>query len=110
MQYQDIQPGDHLCYSCGTHYHHGIYCGDISYGNKHYKEVVIHFEGKHKRGQIRGLSYNKFAQNREIYIVQYKKWLYFAPELVIRRAISKLGEPDSVDRKFIPRRVSRLLC
>ncbi|HEY9750253.1 MAG TPA: hypothetical protein V6C63_16330, partial [Allocoleopsis sp.] len=53
-------PGDHIYYSCGSYSHHGIYCGDISYNNRNYKNVVIHFEGKHRRGQIRGIDYNQF--------------------------------------------------
>lgn len=89
-----LLPGDHISYGCGTHSHHGIYCGDISYKDRLYKEVVIHFEGKHKRGQIRGLAYHKFAQDREIYVLPYRKEVCFAPETVIRRAINRLGEPD----------------
>ena len=89
MQYTDIQPGDHLFYSYGTHSHHGIYCGDISYRNRRYKEVVIHFEANK---QIKMLAYDKFAQNREIHILQYKEWACLAPETVIARAKNRLGE------------------
>lgn len=94
MQQIYIQPGDHLYYSCGLYEHHGIYCGDILYKNRHYKEVVIHFEGKHKRGQIRGISYNRFAYNRQVGVDQHEKDSCFTPETVIRRAINRLGEPD----------------
>ncbi|MBD2566735.1 lecithin retinol acyltransferase family protein [Anabaena lutea] len=94
MESIPIQPGDHIGYFSHTHYHHAIYCGDISYRNRQYKQVVIHYEGKNKRGQIRGLAFHKFAQNREIYIFPYKKNACFAPETVIERAISKLGEPE----------------
>lgn len=89
-----ITPGDHLVYSCGVYSHHGIYCGDISYRNKNYKDVVIHYEGKHKRGQIRGISYEKFAQGREVYVISYKEEACFPACLVVNRAINRLGEPD----------------
>ncbi|BAY27025.1 hypothetical protein NIES2100_68460 [Calothrix sp. NIES-2100] len=89
-----ITPGDHIFYHCGTYEHHGIYCGDISYKNKVYQNVVIHFEGKFKKGQIRGVSFEKFAKEHDIYVVQYKKGSCFSRSLVIERAISKLGEPD----------------
>lgn len=94
MNLVNITPGDHILYSCGTHEHHGIYCGDIPYGNRNYQDVVIHFEGKLKRGQIRGVSFEKFAQGRDIYVVQYKEGSCVYPNVVIERAISKLGEPD----------------
>lgn len=94
MNTVDIVPGDHILYECGTHEHHGIYCGDIPYKNKIYHNVVIHFEGKFKRGQIRGLSFKNFAQERKIYVIQYKKDSCFSRGVVIERAMSKLGEPD----------------
>lgn len=90
----NIVPGDHILYYCGTHEHHGIYCGEIPYKNRIYQNVVIHFEGKFKRGQIRGLSFDNFAQGRDIYIAQYKKNACFSDDVVLKRAISKLGEPD----------------
>jgi len=93
MQYF-IKPGDHISYSCRSYSHHGIYCGDISYKNRDYKDVVIHFEGKQKKGQIRGISYNKFAQEHEIFIMQYEEKYCLSTEAVIRRAISKLSEQD----------------
>ncbi|MDB9372163.1 lecithin retinol acyltransferase family protein [Nodularia sphaerocarpa] len=86
-------PGDHILY-CGTHEHHAIYCGDIPYRNRIYQNVVIHFEGKFKRGEIRGLSFDKFAQGRDIYVARYQKGSCFSADVVIKRAISKLGEPD----------------
>ncbi len=89
-----ITPGDHILYSCGTYEHHGIYCGDIPYRNRVYKNVVIHFEGKFKTGQIRGLSFKKFYKGHEIYVVQYKKGSFFSPSVIVERAISKLGKPD----------------
>lgn len=90
----NITPGDQIFYSCGTHEHHGIYCGDIRYGNRNYQNVVIHFEGKFKRGKITRVSFEKFAQGRDIYVVQYKEGSCVSPNVVIERAISKLGEPD----------------
>ncbi|BAZ00181.1 hypothetical protein NIES37_41690 [Tolypothrix tenuis PCC 7101] len=94
MNSVDIIPGDHIFYRCGTHDHHGIYCGDIPYKNKIYHNVVIHFEGKFKRGQIRGVSFEKFAKGHNIYVVQYKKGSCYYNNLVLDRAINKLGEPD----------------
>lgn len=87
-----VYPGDHISYSCGTHSHHGIYCGDISYKNKLYKNVVIHFQGKHKGGKIRGISYKKFTKGQKINIVQYQAVSYYDPDEVVRRAISKLDK------------------
>ena len=92
MEYQTIQPGDHICYFCGPHYHHGIYCGEVFYKNRNYENVVIHFEAKHQGGQIRGIDYDKFAQNREIYVTQYERGNCFSSQLVVARAISKLGQ------------------
>lgn len=94
MKTVEILPSDHIYYDCGTHQHHAIYCGDFPYNNKNYHNVVIHFEGKFKNGQIRGLSFEKFAQGRDIYVVQYKEGSCLSPGLVIKRAINKLGEPD----------------
>jgi hypothetical protein len=90
----NIIPGDHILYYCGTYEHHGIYCGDITYKNRAYHDVVIHFEGKFKRGQIRGVSFEKFAKGRDIYVAQYKEGSCFSDHVVMDRAISKLGEPD----------------
>jgi hypothetical protein len=87
-------PGDQIFYSCGTHEHHGIFCGDIRYENRNYEDVVIHFEGKLKRGQITRVSFKKFAQGRDISVVQYKEGSCVSRSVVIERAISKLGEPD----------------
>ncbi len=56
MNYIYINPGDHICYSCETHFHHGIYCGDVSYKNRIYEDIVVHFEGKDKGGRIRKIS------------------------------------------------------
>ncbi|BAY38278.1 hypothetical protein NIES2111_26240 [Nostoc sp. NIES-2111] len=89
-----IIPGNHICYSLGTHTHHGIYCGNITYKNRLYHNVVIHFEGKLKRGQIRGISYEKFSQDQTISIVQYKEGVCYSPYKTIRRAISQLGKAD----------------
>lgn len=98
MQYSTVQPGDLICYSfphsCGVFHHYGIYCGDITYRNKHYKDVVIHYEGEYKKGQIRGLSLDKFAQNREIYILEYAEEDCYPPEIVVQRAMNILGESD----------------
>lgn len=94
MNSVNITPGDHISYSCGTHQHHGIYCGDIPYVNRNYQDVVIHFEGEFKRRKIRGVSFEKFAQGRDISVVRYKEGYCFSPNVVIERAISKLGEPD----------------
>lgn len=94
MNRVNITPGDQIFYSCGTHQHHEIYCGDIPYGNRTYHDVVIHFEGQFKRRQIRGVSLEKFAQGREISLVPYKEGSCFYRSVVIERAISKLGEPD----------------
>ena len=88
----NILPGDHLRFFCGTHFHHGIYCGDIFYQDHLYQDVVIHFEGKHKRGQISLIPYEKFAQNREIQVVEYEKGACYNHSLVVQRAINKLGE------------------
>ncbi len=96
MEYT-VHPGDHIFFSAGTHSHHGIYCGDISYKNRHYKNVVIHYENKFKTGQIRGLCFNKFVQragDNDIYIAQYKKGTYYRRQVVVRRAIDKLTEQD----------------
>lgn len=71
MDLVNIFPGEHISYSCGTHDHHGIYCGDFSYKNKFYKDVVIHFQSKHKGGKIKGISYEKFVKGQEIHIVPY---------------------------------------
>ena len=50
----------------------------------------MHFEAK--RGQIRGLTYSKFAQDREIQIQLYKESACSTPEKVIARAVSRLGQ------------------
>lgn len=89
-----INPGDHLFYECAGYSHHGIYCGDFCYNNRFYKNVVIHYQGKLKSGQIRGLSYEKFASEKDIYVVQYKEGSCYSDKIVVNRAISKLGEPD----------------
>jgi hypothetical protein len=94
MAVYEIKPGDHLVYNCGAYYHHGIYCGDFQYNNRFYKDVVIHYQGKTKSGQIRGISYEKFASEKDIYIVPYKEGSCYSDEIVVNRAISKLGEPD----------------
>lgn len=93
MDLVNIHPGDHICYFCGTYSHHGIYCGDAPFKNKLYKNVVIHFQSKHKGGTIRQISYEKFAEGHEIYVVQYQAVSYYYPDVVVRRAISKLNEP-----------------
>lgn len=55
---------------------------------------MIHFQGKFKRGAIRGLSFEKFAQGRDIYVARSQKGSCFSADVVITRAISKLGKPD----------------
>lgn len=92
MDFVNIYPGAHIFYSCGTHSHHGIYCGDFSYKNKLYKNVVIHFQGKHKGGKIRGTSYQKFTKGQKINVFQYQTGSYYDSDEVVRRAISKLDE------------------
>lgn len=89
-----IAPGDHIFYDCGHYQHHGIYCGDFHYDNRLYKDVVIHYQVKHNKGKIRGLSYEKFASSRDIYKVLYKTGHYDNNDVVVKRAISRLGEPD----------------
>ncbi|WP_013324233.1 lecithin retinol acyltransferase family protein [Gloeothece verrucosa] len=89
-----LNPGDHIYYPCGFHFHHGIYCGDIYYQNRHYKNIVIHFESKSKRGQIAKVPYEKFSRHQKIYVVQYKEGTCYKPDQVIERAINKLGEPN----------------
>lgn len=84
--------GDHIYYDCGTHAHHGIYCGDFPYKDRIFKDVVIHYEGKVKGGQIRGLSYSKFAAGHDVKLMKYAPEVCFEPEIVVRRAINRLGE------------------
>ncbi len=92
-----IKPGDHISFNAGIHSHHGIYCGDIAYKNRDYKNIVIHFESKLKSGEISCLSLDQFAQragNRRICIRQYQEGTCHSPEEVIRRAVSRLGETN----------------
>lgn len=88
-----IEPGDHLFYSYNLYYHHGIYCGDITYNNTDYRDVVIHFEGKIKSGSgcIIATPYSKFALNCEVYVKRPSSFC-FSAEIVVERAISKLGQ------------------
>ncbi|MDG2990842.1 lecithin retinol acyltransferase family protein [Candidatus Synechococcus calcipolaris G9] len=84
--------GDHIYYGCGTHAHHGIYCGDFMYKERTFKDVVIHCEGKAKGGRIKGLSYTKFAAGHDVKLVKYAPGACFDTETVVKRAISRLGE------------------
>ncbi len=93
MDFVGIYPGDHIYYSCGAYDHHGIYCGDFSYKNKLYEDVVIHFQGKHKGGTIREISYEKFAKGQEIYVAQYQTGSCYTPDKVVDRAVNKLNQP-----------------
>lgn len=92
MDLFNIHPGDHIKYSYVTHDHHGIYCGNVSYNNKLYENVVIHFQSKYKGGTIRRISYEKFAEGHEIHVVQNQAVSYYEPDEVVQRAISKLNE------------------
>ncbi|MGH1397361.1 MAG: lecithin retinol acyltransferase family protein, partial [Trichormus sp.] len=58
-------------------YHHGIDCGD---------GTVIHYDGK----IICRVSKKKFAKGEKIKVFQYEKC--DTSEVVVQRAISKLGE------------------
>lgn len=89
-----ITEGSHIFYDCGSYLHHGIYCGDITYNNRNYKNVVINFEGKFKSGKIKGISFDKFAKNRDIYVMKYKTGTCYSDQRVVQNAISRLGEPD----------------
>ncbi|WP_049560183.1 lecithin retinol acyltransferase family protein [Limnoraphis robusta] len=86
-----IQPGDHIYRLHEGYSHHGIYCGDITYNNRHYKDVVIHYDNKRK---IKGLSFEKFARNQDVYYLLYKDEVCLKSETVVHRAINKLGETD----------------
>ncbi len=94
MNYIYINPGDHICYSCGTHFHHGIYCRNVSYKNRIYEDIVVHFEGKDKGGRIREISYERFFKWQEVHVVQYQAGSCYAPDVVVQRAVSRLGEPN----------------
>jgi hypothetical protein len=61
----------------GMTYHHGIDCGD---------GTVIHYDGK----IICRVSKHEFAKGEQIYVYKYEKC--DAPEVVVQRAIRKLGE------------------
>lgn len=93
MDFVYICPGEHIYYSCEIHFHHGIFCGDISYNDRLYQDVVIHFGSKHKGGKIRGISYEKFAKGKEIYVEQYQLGSCFDPNIVVQRATSMLNKP-----------------
>ncbi|AFY35017.1 lecithin retinol acyltransferase family protein [Calothrix sp. PCC 7507] len=73
--------GDHIyrrmSISMGMTYHHGIDCGD---------GTVIHYDGK----TVRRVSKYEFAEGKEILTEEYGKC--DSPEVVVTRAISKLGE------------------
>ncbi|MFP4008051.1 MAG: lecithin retinol acyltransferase family protein [Spirulinaceae cyanobacterium] len=86
-----IEPGDHLFYSCNPHYHHGIYCGDINYRNKYYRDVVVHLEGKHQSGTVKAVAFDEFALNRNVYVKRSSSFC-FSAEIVVERAINKLGK------------------
>ena len=89
-----FQPGDHICRKDGIYWHHGIYCGDITLKDRIYHNVVIHYTSKNNCGQIRGLSYEKFAKNQDVYYVDHSNDHCFVPETVIHRAVNRLGEVD----------------
>lgn len=93
MDWDYIYPGDHIFYSCGAYDHHGIFCGNILYNDRLYEDVVIHFEGKHQGGKVRGIAYDKFAKGQEIYIAQYQENSCSAPDMVIQKAVSMLNKP-----------------
>lgn len=92
MDFVYIAPGTHIKYSCGIHAYHGIYCGNISYKNKLYENVVINFQSKHKGGTIRGISYEKFAKGQGICVAQNQAVPCYTPDEVVHRAISKVNE------------------
>lgn len=92
MGFVYILPGAHIKYSCGTYFHHGIYCGNFSYKNKLYENVVIHFQSKHKGGIIKGISYEKFAKGQKICVVKNQAVSCYPPNEVVHRAISKLND------------------
>jgi len=65
----------------GIYQHHGIDIGDGS---------VIHY--RKPREIVEQTSFETFSKGNKVYVRQYPQGFSFIPEVVIRRALSRLGE------------------
>lgn len=65
----------------GLYQHHGIDCGD---------DTIIHYSKAREEAEIACTSYDAFAWHNPVYTV--RKSLIYAPDVVIERATSRLGE------------------
>lgn len=65
----------------GLYQHHGIDCGD---------GTVIHYSKAREIAEIARTSYDAFSWSNPVYTV--RKSLIYAPEVVVERAASRLGE------------------
>ncbi|MBD2106185.1 lecithin retinol acyltransferase family protein [Nodosilinea sp. FACHB-13] len=65
----------------GLYQHHGIDCGD---------GTVIHYSKARDIAEIARTSYDAFSWNNPVYTV--RKSLVYDPDVVVERAISRLGE------------------
>lgn len=80
------QKGAHLKVSRGLYYHHGIDCGD---------GWVIHYSGDVKSKKNASVRFDRlqvFSEGASVKVVSYQH--SDSPELVLERAISRLGERD----------------
>ena len=85
-----LNPGDHIYVSYGFFTHHGIYVGDGA--------VVELYNDWKKTGvprdvpRIRRISIEEFADGREVKVRQYAPSECDPPDVVVARALSRVGE------------------
>lgn len=80
------QIGDHLKAYRGPHWHHAIYIGDGQ---------VLHYcgpSGRKKDCEVRTDSFEDFAKDSEVEVVQYDPDTADQPHIVLQRAFNRLGE------------------
>src|ERR1700688_4485816 len=84
---QEPPLGAHLTTSRRGYVHHGVYAG---------RDRVVHYSGLSgfwQCGPVEEVSLSRFAGGREVRIVDHPRSRY-APEEIVRRARSRLGEND----------------
>jgi hypothetical protein len=85
-----LRPGDHIYVSYGFFTHHGIYVGDGSVVElfKNWKKIEEPSDVPH----IRRISIEVFADGREVRVRQYAPSECDPPDVVVGRALSRIGE------------------
>src|ERR1700760_1676981 len=82
---QDFAPGTHLATSRRGYTHHGIYVGD---------GMVVHYAGLSRflcSAPVEEVAMGIFSMGRPVRVIDHRESTY-APEEIVRRARSRLGE------------------